>query len=159
MADMDAVRAKSILDPFKHVFRAAEFLSEALDTAATAERRQGELKNNLEHLEKQQAEAQAALHAIEAAGVESQRHLAQQQAEARAKFQRDADRALKLLEDTRARIEEGITAAQARLTEYTQRAERTIVDLDRQIADKTRELEQITDAVEALRAQARQVLN
>ena len=159
MADMDAVRAKSILDPFKHVFRAAEFLSDALDTAATAERRQTELQNNLEHLEKQQVEAQAALHAIEAARVESQRRLAQQQTEARATFQRDADRTLKLLEDTRARMEEGITAAQTRLTDYSQRADRTIADLDRQIAEKTRELEQTTEAVEALRAQARQVLN
>ena len=151
--------AKAILDKFANVYRAAEFMAEALETAAGLERRAMELKNNVDHLTKQQATAQEAVRAIEAAGAEAQRQTAQQQAEARATFQRDADRALKLLEDTRARMEEGITAAQARLTEYSQRADRTIADLDRQIADKTRELEHKTAEVEALRAQARQVLN
>lgn len=156
---MDFVAAKAILDKFANVYRAAEFMGDALETAASLERRGMELKNNVDNLTKQQAEAQAAVKSIEAAGADAQRRIAQQQAEARDKFQRDADRALKLLEDTRARMEEGITAAQARLTEYSRRADTDIAALDRQIADKTRELQQMTEAIEALKAQARQVLN
>lgn len=156
---MDFVAAKAILDKFAQVYRAAEFMGDALETAASLERRGMELKNNVEHLTKQQAEAQAAVQRIEAAGTEAQRQSGQQQAEARAKFQRDADRALKLLEDSRARMEEGITAAQTRLTEYSQRADRTIADLDRQIAEKTQELASLQQSIEAIKARAREVLN
>ena len=156
---MDAVQAKAILDPFKNVFRAAEFLSDALDVAADVERRARELKNNVEHLEKQQAEAQATLAQIEAAGGEAQHRFAEQQVLERRHTQDESDRVLRRAEETRAAIEQGITMAQARLAEYTQRADATIADLDRQIEEKTHEVERLEASVEALRAQARQVLN
>ena len=156
---MDFVQAKAILDKFASVYRAAEFMAEALETAASLERRAMELQNNVDHLGKQQAEAQQTLAALDTAGGEAQRRFAEQQVLERRHTQDEADRVLRRAEETRAAIEQGITMAQARLAEYTQRADTTIADLDRQIEEKTHAVERLEASVEALRAQARQVLN
>ena len=51
---LDAVAAKAVLDKFAEAHKASRDLAEALETAVAYERREMELKNNLEHLEKQQ---------------------------------------------------------------------------------------------------------
>src|SRR3990167_5984563 len=116
---MDFVQAKAILDKFASVYRAAEFMADALETAASLERRAMELQNNVDHLAKKQAYAQATLAQIEAAGVESQRRAAEQQETVRRRAQEESDRVLRRAEETRAAIEQGITMAQARLGGYT----------------------------------------
>src|SRR3990167_3453959 len=105
---MDFVEAKAILDKFANTYRAAEFMAEALETAASLERRAMELQNNVDHLVKQQADAQARLAEIEAAGPESQRRFAEQQAVDRRRAQDESDRVLRRAEETRAAIEQGI---------------------------------------------------
>src|SRR3990167_6613235 len=150
---MDFVQAKAILDKFASVYRAAEFMAEALETAASLERRAMELQNNVDHLGKQQADAQTVLAQIEAAGGEAQRRFAEQQVLERRHTQDESDRVLRRAEEPRAAIEQGITMAQARLADYTQRADATIADLDRQKEGKTQAVERLDVSIEALRAQ------
>ena len=155
---MDFVAAKAVLDKFAHVFRAAEFMADALETAASLERRAMELSNNVEHLTKQQQAAQDELTAIRTAAAEAQARAAKQASAERARVQQDAEQTLQSLGYTRAKIEDGIAAAQARLADYTSRADATIRTLDQQIAAKQEEVGRLEASIETLRAQARSIL-
>lgn len=156
---MDFVQAKSILDKFANTYRAAEFMAEALETAASLERRGQELQNNVEHLMKEQVAQQQALDAMLAEFSRSQAQAQQTQAAKMVAMRNESDRVFATLEGTRRNIEEGITVAQARLDDLTHRGNTISADLDARIRSKQDELTALQTQIEALRAQARSVLN
>lgn len=154
---MDFVQAKSILDKFANTYRAAEFMAEALETAVSLERQQMELTNNVEHLQKEQAAQQISLEAMRRAETEGVSAMQGRQAARLAVLQADHDRLSAGLATQRTAVEHELRSARASLDDYTRRANVTMADLDRQLAERREALHAMQEQIEALKAIARQV--
>jgi len=155
---MDFVQAKSILDKFAQAYKAAEYMSEALETAVSLERRGMELAANVRHLEAEQQAQTVSLAAMEAEAAQTLAGLQQAQQQKITQWRAEADRVQAGLAAERARVEGELAEARQRVQDYSQRATATLAHLDRQIAQKQEELAAREAQIEALRAQARQVL-
>jgi len=155
---MDFVSAKAILDKFAHAYRAAEFMAEALDTAASLERRAMELRANVEHLEKEQAAQQAAQTIQAAQQVAAQQQAQQAHAARMAALQGEHQRVRDTLLAQRTQIDEEIVARRQAFEESVGTAHKVLAGLTDRITDRQRELQTLEQQIEALKAQARQVL-
>jgi predicted nucleic acid-binding Zn-ribbon protein len=155
---MDFVQAKSILDKFAQAYRAAEFMSQALEAAASLERRGMELTNNVEHLRKEQDAQQTSLTAMQAGFVQAKAQMEAQHAERLAALRAQADAERTRVSAEQAQAAEAVRTAKGSLEAATVRAQGILGTLDVQIADKTKTLAALERQIEALKAQAQKVL-
>lgn len=156
---MDYVQAHAILSKFAQAYRAAEFMADALELAASLERRSMELTNNVEHLRKEQNAQQTSLDAMQAGFVQARDQMQQQHGERLAALRQEAATLQARLASERAVAEQAVTEARARAEADGARAQQTIAELDGQITDKREAVLALDKQIEALRAQARLVLN
>ena len=152
---LDAVAAKAVLDKFAESFKAARDLGDALETAVQYERHQMELKNNLEHLEKQQREQMEAFATqqrdAQATATAQKARLATELGAIQAEIRTTAERSR--LEQDYARRKQA--EAQVQFDAFTQQAAAAMNEIERDKAAKQAELtameKRITEAKDKMK--------
>ena len=156
---MDSVRAKAVLEQFADAFKAARELADALNVAVGFERREIELRANLEHLGKEQTRAQTeAKSRAEQADRDIQAAYAGFDVQ-RQKLQAELTGLADQVNTRRAAFEAELVDQKDRLDRAVLESQAMVSQLQAETAAKQQEAADLDRKIESLKNQARRLLS